>query len=352
MGTAISKQKLIEAMFNKMNDAVFFLHENEVLFMNPKAIELINKFEVNVANMSSICHLCNGMTNETGYQTCSNCFIEGEKNLESFQLFLSKKNDQHADDTPFSGSYFPLEEVDDVNVLILRNLTNQQETEKLQFQKSLTEYVIHASEEERKRLSRELHDGLAQEIYSALIQLQSMRYTNDYEKVKETASSIETIIVKSLNSIKSMAIDLRPAALDDMGLYAALKSYCKRFEETFGMEVELYSNIQTERYTGKIETMVYRVCTEALINAAKYADTDEVVVYLLAGKKQLRVEVMDEGLGFDLHNIHVKGTGLGLRNMEERISLLGGKFSIETSIGTGTKVLAVIPLEQEEQEDD
>ena len=352
MGTAISKQKLIEAMFQQMNDAVFFLKQNEVLFMNPKAIELINSFDVNFSNMLSICHVCNGMTNEKGYQTCSNCFIEEEKNLESFQIFLSKKSDFQTTDTPFSGSYFPLDDLNDVNVLILRNLTNQQETEKLQFQKSLTEYVIHASEEERKRLSRELHDGLAQEIYSALIQLQSMRYTHDCDKVKETASSVETIIVKSLNSIKSMAIDLRPAALDDMGLYAALKSYCKRYEETFGMEVELYSNIQTERYNGNIETMVYRVCTEALINAAKYADVEEVVVYLLAGKKQLRVEVMDEGLGFDLHNIHVKGTGLGLRNMEERISLLGGRFSIETTIGMGTKVLAVIPLEQEEQEDD
>ncbi|MEI2404913.1 sensor histidine kinase [Niallia taxi] len=351
MGVAMSKQKLIEAMFQKMNDAVFFLKRNEVLYMNPKAMELISKFEVDLFNMPSICHVCNGMTNEKGYQTCSSCFIEGDKNLESFQLFLAKKNDANSGDIPFSGSYFLLDELEEVNVLVLRNLTNQQETEKLQYQKSLTEYVIHASEEERKRLSRELHDGLAQEIYSALIQLQSMRYTPDFDKVKETASKVETIIVKSLNSIKSMAIDLRPAALDDMGLYAALKSYCKRYEETFGMEVELYSNIQSERFDGNIETMVYRVCTEALINAAKHADVEQVVVYLLAGKKQLRVEVMDEGVGFDLHNIHVKGSGLGLRNMEERISLLGGKVSIETSIGIGTKVLAVIPLEQEDNND-
>jgi two-component system sensor histidine kinase NreB len=173
-----------------------------------------------------------------------------------------------------------------------------------------------------------------------------MRYAPNFDKVKETASNVESIIVKSLNSIKSMAIDLRPAALDDMGLYAAVKSYCKRFEETFGMEVELYSNIQNERFDENIETMVYRVCTEALINSAKYSDVEHVVVYLLASKKQLRVEVMDEGVGFNLHNIHVKGSGLGLRNMEERISLLGGSFSIETSIGKGTKVLAVIPLEK------
>lgn len=90
----MSKQKLIEAMFQKMNDAVFFLKRNEVLYMNPKAMELISKFEVDLFNMPSICHVCNGMTNEKGYQTCSSCFIEGDKNLESFQLFLAKKTIQ------------------------------------------------------------------------------------------------------------------------------------------------------------------------------------------------------------------------------------------------------------------
>lgn len=210
--------------------------------------------------------------------------------------------------------------------------------------------IILAQEEERKRISREIHDGPAQTLASLTMRIDYCLEQPglDGEIVKEL-KELKDSVVKSLKDIRRYIFDLRPMALDDLGLIPTLEQFINGFKARTGVPV--YVDVEGDRVVigGDRELAVFRVIQEAANNAIKHADPNSVHIFLKFDdvKKRLTVVIKDDGNGFDIAEIRRKYgrlKKLGLISMEERIRLAGGEFQIVSDPGTGTVVSFWIPI--------
>lgn len=205
--------------------------------------------------------------------------------------------------------------------------------------------TIAAQENERKRISRELHDGVVQELINVNVELRLLKYQQDIDTLIEHSKNIEGLMAKLIDDIRNLSLELRPSSLDDLGLNAAFKSYFKQLENNYGLIVNYHYDMEEERFDNEIETVVYRVVQEAVFNAMKYAAVDTVDVNVRKDDIHLYVEVSDQGQGFDPKD-SPKGSGLGLYGMNERAELVNGHLNIETQKGKGTIVTLEVPINQ------
>jgi two-component system sensor histidine kinase NreB len=190
--------------------------------------------------------------------------------------------------------------------------------------------VMHIQEEERKRFSRELHDGIGQSLYALIIQVDRMISINHSPELEELRRNVAFII----EDVRGLAWELRPSVLDDLGVVPAIRTYLDNYSEHSGIKVQLQTNIKG-RLQAQIETVIYRVIQEALTNISKYADVSDAQVSMLETNGQIEVVIEDQGKGFT-RNAQTKG--VGLFSMEERVRGIGGQLSIESQAGQGTKV--------------
>jgi len=177
-----------------------------------------------------------------------------------------------------------------------------------------------------------------------LVELRVLKYMNIDAEVLKKVQQTEGSLMRLLDDIRHLSVELRPATLDDLGLEAAFRTHFKWIGKNYGLIVHFISELEAKRYGGEIETVVYRICQEAVFNALKYANTDEISVRLFEKDGYLKLHVIDEGLGFDLNEINPKGTGLGLYGMRERATLVEGNIIILSEQGKGTNVRLEIPL--------
>ncbi|MEG0303523.1 GAF domain-containing sensor histidine kinase [Gordonibacter sp.] len=210
--------------------------------------------------------------------------------------------------------------------------------------------VIAAQEEERKRISRELHDGIAQELLAVSFLMKRLEsHVGDDEGrqlLGETFANLDRI----LDELHNLSVELRPSALDHLGLIPALRSQASLLEKAYGTEVVFEGGLSCRRFDQALETQAYRICQEAILNACKYADTDQVHVRLEDTDGWLHVSVVDHGGGFDTEHPVIKGTGCGLSGMQERAKLIGATLRIESGAG-GTEVVLVAPMRGQEREE-
>lgn len=211
---------------------------------------------------------------------------------------------------------------------------------------SLASQVIHAQEEERKRLSRELHDDTAQLLFAQLLTITTVRASASGDTLRLT-QELERMTVQSLESVRRLALELRPPALDDLGLFDALGELCQRFSDQLGIPVTFEHRGSRSRVPTEVELVVYRVAQEALTNVAKHAAADHVWVQFDRGEEEMTISIRDDGKGIDPsvpRRPDETGLGLGLFGMEERVALAGGSFRIWRRGSRGTEVFALIPL--------
>ena len=222
----------------------------------------------------------------------------------------------------------------------------QRDREQIQL---LANQVIRAQEEERQRLSRELHDDTAQVLFAQLLRLTALKSSTNPE-VRETARELEDTTVEAIESVRRLALELRPPSLDDLGLREALGALVQRFEDQSGMEMEVAFHVHgpRQRLTGEIELVLYRVAQEALTNIGKHAHATSVTVELTRRDDGVVLLVEDNGLGFDraaTRSSDGRGLGMGLFGMEERVQLVGGTLSIEDVVPHGTRITADVPID-------
>jgi two-component system sensor histidine kinase UhpB len=203
--------------------------------------------------------------------------------------------------------------------------------------------VISAQEEERKRISRELHDDTAQVLFAQLLRVAALKSSPNPE-VRAVAGALEDMTVEALEGVRRLALELRPPALDDLGLTAALADLAQRFAEQLGIPVEFQARGARGRLPAEVELVLYRVAQEALTNVAKHARATVAAVDLDRGADDVSLSVRDNGGGFDPRGATGGGAGLGLFGMAERVSLVGGGVNIWSSPGRGTEVFAFVPL--------
>ncbi|GJL57612.1 MAG: hypothetical protein NPIRA03_04690 [Nitrospirales bacterium] len=215
----------------------------------------------------------------------------------------------------------------------------------------LLDKIMTAQEDERRRISRELHDEIGQSLTSLLVGLRVAENEARSDGMEARVSDLRKITSATLQEVQRLAKGLRPSVLDDFGLEEAIARYGAEFSSTYGIEVDVAQNWQsTDRLSPAVETALYRIVQEALTNIGKYAKATTVSILLQQNPAQIRLIVEDNGQGFDAQEMVRKasaGTHLGLHGMRERTLLLNGSISIESSLGTGTTIYVNIPLKGE-----
>jgi signal transduction histidine kinase len=202
--------------------------------------------------------------------------------------------------------------------------------------------IVQAQELERHRLARELHDETGQALTSILLGLKTIEEARDREAMREATQEVRERVVTTLQDVRRLAVELRPKVLDDFGLVSALERLTETFQEQTGLSVDLEAGTAGERLPGEIETALYRIVQEALTNVVKHARATRVSILLTRRDGSIAVVVEDDGLGFEPAD--AGDGGFGLVGIRERIELLGGRLGLESSRGTGTTLVAEVPL--------
>jgi PAS domain S-box-containing protein len=225
--------------------------------------------------------------------------------------------------------------------------------EALQLQKQLrhlSHQVLQAQEEERKRISRELHDEIAQVLTAINLHLAKLKNeaAPNSKDFKRKIARTQRLVEKSVNIVHQFAGQLRPAVLDDLGLIPALHSYVKDFAKRTGLSIRFtsFTRDKAKQLDSAKRTVLYRVAQESLINVARHAQASEVNISIHKVRGVIHMEVKDNGKSFQVQAALPTGKKkrLGLLGMRERVEMVGGRFSVESSPGNGTTIRAEIPF--------
>jgi signal transduction histidine kinase len=245
-------------------------------------------------------------------------------------------HDRHGDDPRFSDDDVRLTESLADRAAIALDLSER-------VSKEAVRKVVRAQELERRRLARELHDETGQALTSILLELKSLEGAVETDEGRERTAALRDLVVSTLRDVRRLAVELRPAALDDFGLAAALE----RLVETYGqqaasIDVDLELRLGGERLPSEVETTLYRIVQEALTNVTKHAGARRLSVVLTRKEGAVVAVVEDDGAGFDPRE--PTHDGLGLVGMRERLALVGGRLRVESSPGRGTALVAEVPV--------
>ncbi len=212
--------------------------------------------------------------------------------------------------------------------------------------------VISAQEDERKRISRELHDETGQSLTSLMVGLKVAEGADTLEDARRSLSQLRTLAARTLEEVHHLALELRPSALDDLGLVAAIRRYVKEYSAQHGITVDCEINgFEGQRLPPEVESTVYRIIQEALTNVAKHAQASNVSVVMEHRGSRVVAIVEDDGRGFEVGEqpgSRPREGQLGLFGMQERASLVEGKIVVESSPGAGTTVYIEVPVKAEE----
>jgi two-component system, NarL family, sensor histidine kinase DevS len=197
--------------------------------------------------------------------------------------------------------------------------------------------VVAGQEVERRRLARELHDETGQALTSILLGLRAVE-----DAGSANVDELRALVVATLQDVRRLAVQLRPKALDDFGLVAALERLVQTFSESSGINTELEANIGEERLPSDVETTIYRIVQEALTNIVKHADATSVSILVVRRDALVTAVIEDNGRGFDPAT--ERDDSLGLEGMRERVELHDGRLTIEAAPGSGTTLRIEVPL--------
>ena len=215
--------------------------------------------------------------------------------------------------------------------------------------RQLHRQVLLAQEEERKTISRELHDEIAQTLAAINIHLAALKIEAavNTKGLSKKIANTQRLVERSVKIVHRFARQLRPTVLDDLGLIPAIHSFLKDFMKRTGIHVGFTAFAGVEQLNGTKRTVLFRVAQEALTNVAQHAEATHVKVYIKKVAVGICMEIHDNGIAFDIECLRFskKNKRLGLIGMRERVEMVGGTFSVESEPATGTSVIARIPFD-------
>jgi signal transduction histidine kinase len=258
------------------------------------------------------------------------------------------------------GSEFPVEfsvrvvdEIDGVAgpalVLALRDVTLRRRRAaslREESERTRARARLHAAEAERARWARELHDETLQSLAALHVLLASGERAPSPELMRQRIALAQGQIEGAMDNLRGLINDLRPAALDELGLEASVRDLAERVQTVYGIAIETTvalrgSGAGPRRLAAEVETTAYRIVQECLSNAARHAGATRIAVEITQPATQLRVRVRDDGSGFDTAG---DSAGYGLRSIRERVDLLDGELTLTSGAAQGTEVVADLPL--------
>ena len=203
--------------------------------------------------------------------------------------------------------------------------------------------VVEGQELERRRLARELHDETGQALTSILLGLKALEERSKDPASRAATEELRELVVSTLRDVRRLAVELRPSALDDFGLVAALERLAESFAEQTGISVDFQTALAGERLPEEVETALYRIVQESLTNVVKHAQARRVSILLARKDGAVKAVVEDDGQGFD--PAEQTDEGYGLMGMRERLALLGGRLEVESGHDGGTTIAAEVPVQ-------
>ncbi len=208
--------------------------------------------------------------------------------------------------------------------------------------KSLNQRIVETQEYERKRVARELHDGISQQLSSTkyVFELAHIQQRTNKENAKNTLEKGIKCLANAIAEIRRISRDLRPGLLDDLGLAPAIKALSKEFSERTGLNIQVTTTPIKELISDEAKTACFRIAQEALNNIAKHAQATQVSIDLSTTTQCVSLTIKDDGIGFEKRK--QRSNGIGLTNMRERVTHHGGKFKI-MSDEYGTTLIAKFP---------
>ncbi len=229
----------------------------------------------------------------------------------------------------------------------LKELSGQLDT--MQQRQWLGLRIIRAQEEERRRLARDMHDGPAQMLANVMLRAEICERLLDADlaQVRGELRSLKEVVRGSIKDIRKVIFDLRPMALDDLGLVPALKRYISDVKEQRGLLVELSVQGLDRRMPSVVEVASFRIVQEGLNNVLKHARAAKVQVKIEFGKDALLISITDDGQGFAVDEaLTERGEHFGLLSMRERVQLLEGTCQIESAPGRGASIMVRLPIRE------
>ncbi len=206
------------------------------------------------------------------------------------------------------------------------------------------ETIIRAQEEERRRLSRQMHDGPAQALSNFILQTDiALRlFDRDPEQARAELDNLKHAAAKTFQQVREFIFELRPMMLDDLGLVPTVKRYLDTLREQSGVDIRVNVSGGERRLASYLEVFVFRAVQELVGNAIHHGQASQVQVYLELGEDMVRVRVEDNGAGFDTDALREQ-KGMGLALLRERVEMLGGSLKVTSTPGQGTQVSFEVP---------
>lgn len=298
----------------------------------------------------ALCRLTGYTEEELMKKSPSDIILAGEETLLSLNPAVSNLSFEGELKTK-SGQRIPVEVQRNsvlyhgqrVESLVIRDISKRKaverelQSERLRQMKS----VIDGQEQERQRLSRELHDGLGQTLVAIKLKLESIPLAEVGDQ-RKTIESVKEMFNQTIEETRRMSNNLMPAALMEFSLAVVLRNLCTEIESNSGINVSLVIGVLPESLGQVLKTYVYRIVQEALNNIVKHSGASRAVVSIFSDILKLYLHIEDNGVGFD--SSRASESGNGLYNMKERALLLNGKFEIITAKGKGVKIVAEFPI--------
>lgn len=232
---------------------------------------------------------------------------------------------------------------------VLNYLFKLEET-RAAYDKRLLTTVIQTEENERRRLSKELHDGLGPLLSSVKMSVSAFKTNNDDQHVSKILNNVIITVNESISSLKEISNNLSPHTLDNFGLKTAVKAFIDQIEKSGKIQFEFRTNIGNKRYPGIVEIIYYRTVCELINNTFKHSGALKVLISLDEEDNMLKLLYQDDGKGFDYNRLIIEQhPGMGLNNIRSRVISLNGKFDIESWPGEGIIVSVEIRLPETDQ---
>ncbi|MNO72145.1 Oxygen sensor histidine kinase NreB [compost metagenome] len=332
-----SEQEQLANVFKHISDGVLVLDSSmNIKRINPAARQMLNMDDDEMS--ISFCNMCSnypGLNKLCSYQ---DCFVSDSSQQPIELQVITPRGG--AKSINASVSHYIDTMHGPLSILRIHEVEEKRQEEQHQIAKMITHSILLAQENERKLISRELHDGIGQSLYSILIQSEVLKQ-NMANEMTDKLDTLQDAIRNTIEDIRDLSAELRPSALDDIGLIAALRMYGQKF----GIQVHFKVEEDVGRLPAALETAFYRIVQEALTNAAKYSQTDVIDVQLKLVPTLAELKVRDYGLGFVITSELRKG--VGLYSMEERVKILGGSFDIQSTLGEGTSIEVQISMNEQ-----
>jgi two-component system sensor histidine kinase DegS len=231
---------------------------------------------------------------------------------------------------------------------ISREINKEKIDQKVKEQQFRSALILEGQEEERKRISREMHDGVGQLLSAMKFNIEAIQSVNsDFER--EKLRTLKTLLKKVIMEVRRISFNLTPSALSDYGIVPVLNKFCREVSKISDLQVNFENRTGfISRLEGKVENNLYRIVQEAVNNAIKYAEAKEVNVIISHNSRYLHLDIIDNGKGFDIQKLTEKGhfsaSGHGIFNIKERANFIAAQCTITSEIGKGTTISISVPL--------